>query len=106
MTQMPPTLPISEILADIDRQLQESPMEVASTASQNLPPPTLSLSEIFADVDRQLVYYPVAPASRPYETTKMMTNDEAAIASMDLHVRSIIAGNNPRLFVLNTVSEI
>jgi hypothetical protein len=90
----PTTLPISEILADVNRQLVDSPRE----ASQHLPPPTLPLS----DVDRQLVDYPVEMASEPYEAGEMTNADEEAIARMDLHIKSILAGSSSRLFVLNT----
>ncbi len=93
-----PTLPISEILADVDRQLVDSPVE----ASQHLPPPTLPISEILADVARQLVDYPVETASATYEAGGAITNaDKEAIARMDSHVRSILAGSSSRLFVLN-----
>ncbi len=94
----PPTLPISEILADVDRQLADYPME----ASQNLPPPTLPISEILADVDRQLVDHPVDAASAPYAEGSSTNADKEAIAKLDAHVRSILAGNSSRLFVLNT----
>ncbi len=94
----PPTLPISEILADVDRQLADSPRE----ASQHLPPPTLPVFEILAGVDRQLAAYPVENASAPYETEEMNNADKEAIAEMGSHVRSILAGRASRLFVLNS----
>jgi hypothetical protein len=94
----PPTLPISEILADVDRRLADSPIE----SSQNLPPPTLPISEILADVDRQLVDHPLDVAPLPDAEGSSTNADTESIAKMDAHVRSILAGNSTRVFILNT----
>jgi hypothetical protein len=85
-------------LADVDRQLADSPIE----SSQNFPPPTLPISEILADINRQLIGHPGDAAPAPHAEVPSANAGQDTLAKMDAHVRSILAGNSSRLFALNT----
>jgi hypothetical protein len=66
--------------------------------------PPLTVVAILADVDRQLADYPAdaAPAFNDADDVDMTNEDDDNLAWMDSHVRSILAGADSRLFLLNT----
>ena len=96
---------------DDDDHEEPEPIDVAIPQAAPTTPP-LTVAEILADVDRRLATYPVeiSPTIHAVDDDAMtneddieMTDEDAAhIARMDAHVRSILAGADSRLFVLNT----
>ncbi len=96
---------------DDDDHDEPEPIDAAITQAAPAIPP-LTVADILADVDRRLATYPVeaAPAIHAVDDVEMadeddieMTDEGAAnIARIDSHVKSILAGADSRLFVLNT----
>ncbi len=62
--------------------------------------PTLSVAAILADVDQQLTHYPVNNGDN--DVVMSSAEDDQNLERMDAHVRAILAGAEPRLFVLNS----